>query len=189
MAEKSKEAGLGLTIDVDIREGKKEIERLRGQFDSLKLLKMIGQVQLFQINEYFRKGGTEEGPWKALSPNTLANPKRGKGAQILRNTGRLAQSFTVYGVRVKDDKVQVGTEVPYAKYHHFGGTRAYIIRPIRAKVLAFWTVKGLTFRREVKHPPLPRRPMLPTAERARNLAISSVQDYVEKTIKDKNQDG
>jgi phage virion morphogenesis protein len=55
-------------------------------------------------------------PWKPLKASTLAR-RRGKDAQILRDTGRLQNSFTV---EADKDKVTIGTNVFYAPFHQFG---------------------------------------------------------------------
>jgi phage gpG-like protein len=170
-----------ITVDTSVAEQK--MLKVQRKLDTSVLLKAIGIAHLFWINENFRAQGLEE-KWKPLARNTLANPRRGGGAQILRNTGRLAMSFTSFGVRLNgEDSVSVGTEVPYAKYHEFGGSREYEIRPVHAKVLAFWTTSGMTFRKVVRHPPLARRPLLPSKSKAEEIAKKAVDTYVEVQVK------
>jgi len=63
-------------------------------------------------------------------------------------TGRLRQSIIV---RLETGEVSVGPTVPYAPYVEYG-TKPHIIRPVRAKALAF-EVQGTTvFAKLVHHP-------------------------------------
>jgi phage virion morphogenesis protein len=60
-------------------------------------------------------------PWAPLSPVTLERRRKaGAGAQILRDTGRLANSLTYVA---SDTEVLVGTNVIYAGTHEFGAPR------------------------------------------------------------------
>lgn len=55
--------------------------------------------------------------WLGLSPRTLK--KRGAGAKILQDTGRLAASVAS---RYGKDFASIGSNVAYAAIHQFGGT-------------------------------------------------------------------
>lgn len=133
------------------------------------------------VQRNFRSEGSLSGaPWKKLSPNTIIGRRqRGKGAKILRDTGQLANSFTM---TFDANEAAVGTDKKYAPFHEHGGTRSYAIRPKRGKSLAFAHVAGrplkkammiserkhakgtpIMFSKGVIHPPLPKRKMLPTA--------------------------
>jgi len=180
-----------MSIGVDVKADTKKAERKLAEFgralEPRPLLRHIGEHVRWWINENFRKRGAvfQSGGWPPLSPNTLANPKRGgKGSQPLRNTGRLAQS---YAVKLEGDTaVRIGTDIEYAHYHE-DGTKPYTIRPANKKVLFFWTAggtkpykgKGNTFARSVNHPGIPQRRMLPDDARARKLAKQAIDAYIE----------
>lgn len=55
--------------------------------------------------------------WQGLAPRTIK--KRGAGAKILQDTGRLAASVAS---RYGNDFASVGSNVAYAAIHQFGGT-------------------------------------------------------------------
>src|SRR3990167_7994037 len=108
---------VGITGTVDVDQAEAVLLRFGLIFDNDNYLKVVGQSGLNWVNKNFRDHGTEQ-PWRPLSPNTLANPKRGgAGAQPLRDTGRMAASFVVgFGA----GSVSVGTEDKKAKWHNEG---------------------------------------------------------------------
>ena len=154
-----------ITIRTNARDAIRRIARFRRVFDEKTLLRIVGQRHLNYIDENFRLQGAERA-WRPLATSTRANPRRGAGARILRDTGRLAQSFTS---RLRGRSVEVGTNVQYAEFHE-EGTRPYVILPTRAKALRFFTADGVRFARSVQHPGLPARKMLPSKRLAENLA-------------------
>ena len=145
----------------------------------------FGIQALNWIDRNFRSEGGQltTGPWRKLSPNTIAG-RRKKSSKILQDRGAsgLKGSFTM---QFDSTRATVGTATPYAPYHE-RGTRPYIIRPKTAKMLAFPVAGGgvpvtaavrrrsnrfgsggyrrgqnLAFALEVHHPGLPMRRMLP----------------------------
>ncbi len=82
--------------------------------------------------------------WKPLSARTLAGRKKsGRGAKILRDTGRLSMSFVSGGssniFRIGPQSVTVGTEVDYAEQHEKGidvPKRKMLPTKLKAKALA-----------------------------------------------------
>lgn len=168
---------IGGSVEVDARKALQKLARLSKAMEPSDLLDAIGQSQLNWVNKNFRKAGIEQ-KWPPLSENTVAAHRRGRGAgtaQPLRDSGRLAQSFIR---RVTGDEVAVGTENKIAEYHHFG-TGPFIIRPKKAKKLRFKTAKGMVFAKEVRHPGLPKRPLLPTKETAARMAVKVINAAVE----------
>ena len=164
-----------IKVVIDVSELRRKMERAGRTLDPRGLLKAIGEAQLRWIGENFRTEGGKVGGWAPLAPNTLA-ARRGGGA-VLQDSGKLRQSFT-YSV-IGDNLVEVGTNVPYAVFHE-EGTGPYVIRPVNAKVLAFMTVDGMVFAKEVHHPGLPRRRLLPTVSEAREISIRLVQAKVKQ---------
>lgn len=150
-------------------------------------LKLMQQRFLKWVNDNFRNQGTERA-WKPLSPNTIAARRlsgRG-GVQILRDTGRMAQSFNP-GKPLSGSKIDinagiavVGTEDWKAPIHHYG-TRPFQIRPRNKKMLVFKTATGMVFSKLVNHPGIPARPILPS-ETAGNKMITDVGNAYLKRI-------
>ncbi len=161
-------------VTVNAREVDAVIRRAKRYLNPGDLLKAIGLRHLRWINDNFRAGGLDP-KWKPLSPNTVAT-RRGSGAQPLRDTGRLAQSFTE---SVQGDTVSIGTQMRIAEFHH-EGTKPYQIRPNSRRVLRFRTAAGLRYARKVNHPGLPARRLLPKKEASEKMATDIVLAAVEK---------
>lgn len=134
---------------------------------------VIGRFMLTQVQMEFRQGKDPYGtPWKPLSKTTIERRRKGKGkpgagaggVQILKDTGRLAASFTY---DADAESVTVGTNVSYAKTHQFGAAMGQYGRYYQLARLKF--AKG-DFRRAAGskkgHPipwgNIPARPFLPT---------------------------
>ncbi|MGH9942941.1 MAG: phage virion morphogenesis protein [Pyrinomonadaceae bacterium] len=82
-------------------------------------LKAAGALLVRSVERNFREQGRPQ-KWQKLAPLTLARRRRGRGRggpQILINTARLKNSV---GYRLVTEGVEVGTNVQYAKRHHFG---------------------------------------------------------------------
>lgn len=96
------------------------LEQLRAKLrDMSQPLAAIGNALKEEARLRFVEQASPYGPaWKPLSPATLANPRRGRNAQILRDTGRLMNSITYES---NASSATVGTNVIYAAIHQFGG--------------------------------------------------------------------
>ena len=93
---------------------------------------LVGQVALSKIKQAFvvkASGGIDDAgdKWEPLSQNTIDGRRVGKGigfAQILRDTGVLLNSLSPGGpanfLEPIQGGVSIGTNVPYARYHHDG---------------------------------------------------------------------
>ena len=191
-----------IEVRVDAADAVRRLTALGAALDGRAMMDLVGQRTIAWIDRNFRVGGLER-LWAPLSPNTVAARRAGKGAgtaQPLRDTGRMAQSFTpgtpdsAYDVGV--DYVTVGTNDEKAVFHQFG-TRPYVIRPKNKKFLRFVTAtpprgakkpqkaqRGFySFAREVHHPGVPARPMLPSVGTARQLAEDTLQAYVDEVVR------
>ncbi len=167
-----------LEVRIDASKAEAAVTAIGRAFQPEFFLRLVGQRQLAWINENFRREGAETA-WHPMAANTRA--KRGGAAKLLRDRGRLAQSF-VSALR-GSDTVAVGTADPRGRWHH-EGTRPYTIRPKAAQVLRFMTVNGVTFRRIVHHPGLPARPLVPSERLAAALATSVIDAAVAKIVTD-----
>ena len=141
------------------------------------LLALIGARFLSYADESFRTNG--RGKWKPLSQLTLLLRKHG-GNQPLQDSGRYKQSF----VQVSDHQTYVevgtnlktGTGLSLGRIHEFG-TGPYTIRAQKAHGLAAQTRAGawLHFGKEVRHPGIPARPVLPPKAVAERLAKETLE--------------
>ncbi len=173
---------LSAKLDVDLKEVRRRIQAFVVELDERELLEAVGLRHLKWVNDNFRREGLEK-KWRPLSPNTTAKPGRGGiSAKILRDTGRLAQSFTS---KVEGNSVVVGSADKRAEWHHFG-TRPFVIRPKNKGVLFFHTKAGPTFARIVNHPGITARKLLPSNRLGQFLADqvinAAVKRVVEKTF-------
>lgn len=180
-------------IRVDIKKAQTKIRRIRAALDTRKMLNAIGLRQLKWINDNFKQQGRlrESGGWKPLADSTRFARRQGS-PQVLQDTGRLRQSFVH---KVSGTKVSVGTADKKAAWHEFG-TSPYIISPKNKNSLVFAhpngtaTIKGHGtlhfngktgfFLKEVHHPGLEPRPMLPTRRQARKLAKDVLKAFVKR---------
>lgn len=185
----------GIQITVDTRKAMAQLQSVGLGMNPNTYLSLIGQRLLSWVNKNFKDQGTEK-PWKPLSPNTLiARRMMGKGSKILRDTGRMAQSFTFWyqaDAGANEVRVLVGTEDQKAEWHE-KGTAPYTIQPKGSGYLKFPVAvsggRGFVSTKQVNHPGLPSRPMLPTENTGRNLAEVTLQAYVEKVIAKANEAG
>ena len=165
-------------LDVDLKEARRRIRAFVVTLDERELLEAVGLRHLKWVNDNFRQEGSEK-KWKPLSPNTTAKPGRGGiSAKILRDTGRLSQSFTS---NVEGNTVVVGSADKRAEWHHFG-TRPFVIRPKNKRVLFFHTKAGPTFARVVHHPGIPSRKLLPSNRLGQFLADQVINAAVKKVV-------
>lgn len=163
---------------------------VRDAFDPAVLLTAIGARFTSYIDESFRTQG--RGSWRPLSFLTLLFRRGGEAA--LQNTGRYKQSF----VTETDNRtfVEVGTNLmtPNGKFSlgkiHELGTKPFIIRPVNKKVLAAQATGSaggrmagwIFFGKEVHHPGIPARPVLPTQVVADKLAQETIDAVLSRTI-------
>ena len=157
------------------------------------------------IDRNFRAQGglLATGPWAKLRPNTVAG-RRKNTSLILQDSGQLRQS---YQMNFDSQQTVVGSADPKALWHG-KGTKPYTIKPKNAKALAFPVAEGgravtvavrlksarfgtgayrkgqnLAFAKEVHHPGLPARRMLPTArELLPQLIRTSINFLKEKGL-------
>ena len=170
-------------VHVDTSAAQRALATIQRGVDNRAYLDLVGQRVLNWVDLNFREHGSEH-PWKPLSPNTIAS-RRGSGrggVQPLRDTGRLAQSFTA---RRSGDSITVGTQDQKAQWHHLG-TRPYTIMPKRRGGVLRFTIagRGVLYRTRVRHPGLPARPLLPSQRLAEELALQVLQTYVDAVIKE-----
>lgn len=96
--------------------------------------------------------------------------------QLLKKDGKLVGSITPHHDATS---AGVGTNVPYAPIHQFGGkTRAHTIRARRKKALAF----NGRFAKSVNHPgsDIPARPFLMLTPAGQEEISQAVQEYFAK---------
>ncbi len=161
--------------------------------DMRKFHARLGVNYLRWINKNFRRQGIEK-KWKRLEPQSTIFARRKKSSKILQDKGILRNSFTS---RFNHTEVRVGSAIKYSQVHEEGGKKTYTIRPKRKKVLAFPHSQGnrilrkLALRRgnirgffaqEVRHPPLPKRKMLPSRRLAQNIATQTYIKFIREAL-------
>lgn len=176
---------MNIEINVDTSGGDAKLNRVLAAIAPRKLFMVLGARFLAYIDESFRTSG--RGRWRKLRPSTIAFRKHG-GSKPLQDTGRYKQSFQkpktdnqTYITFGSNAKTKSG--IPLSKIHELG-TKPYVIRVKRAKVLAAQTRLGqwVFFGREIQHPGIPARPVLPSQQRAATLARETINAIV-KAIK------
>lgn len=79
-------------------------------------LKKGGLVMLRSIDENFKSSGRP--PWKQLKTSTAVwKARHGYSVLPLTRSGQLRRSITY---RVDSTRLQIGTSVPYARFHQYG---------------------------------------------------------------------
>lgn len=152
---------LGVTITVNTKNAEKMLAGVGQKLKQREYLTLVGQALLQWVGRNFEDEGTEK-RWKPLSPRTIAGRrKRGSGARILRDTGRMAMSF-VSTVSRTGQWVSVGaagskTHGDLARWHHFGTRR------------------------------VPVRPLLPSKNAGRKIAMDEMTNYVNVVVVEANR--
>jgi phage virion morphogenesis protein len=107
---------------------------------------MEGIAQILVSNTQLRfvdQNDPAGNPWVRLSDVTLARRrKNGDGAQILRDTGRLANSINA---RVEGGSVSLGTNVVYAITHQQGAKKGQYGRSRRGGPIPWGNVPARSF--------------------------------------------
>lgn len=112
-----------IQVDIDDREARELLNELKRRMaDITPVLEAVGQVLQSGTQQRFIDQKAPDGtPWTALSAATIA--RRGAGAQILRDTGRLMNSISY---KVTGESVTVFTNVIYSGTHQVGNPRRNI---------------------------------------------------------------
>ena len=187
-----------VTVDVkiNIKAAQKKLKKIGSKLNQRQLLNAIGLRQLKWINDNFKHKGAlrQSGGWKPLEESTKFG-RRQADPKTLQDTGRLRQSFVH---KVRGISVSVGTGDKKAPWHEFG-TKPYTIRAKTKRFPAFphqggksvirgheqsrFNGKPGAFAKEIDHPGLAARPMLPTKRIARQLAVKVLNAFVEREIR------
>lgn len=135
--------------------------------NNTQLMKILANTMQYAVDQNFQSGGRPK--WAGL---------KYRQGQPLINAGELRSSIRPdYGKNF----ALVGTNVPYAAIHQFGGkTKPHTIRPVLKKALAF---NGGVFK-AVHHPgsKIPARPFLKLTEQDERDLEQDVVDYINEQI-------
>lgn len=195
-----------IVIRVDSLIAKERLERALAAIQVQPLLKRIGERLKGFVDESFRTRG--RGAWAPLAWSTVAMRAHG-GSVPLQDTGSYKQSWTSRTFVTPDGGyAEVGTaKTPLAFWLEYGtgtfaGKGPYTIRIRNAKVLAarfgggagqFQMLGGgavlrggknanwVFFGKEVQHPGIPGRPVLPTTAEGEKLldeVVKGVEDQI-----------
>ena len=117
-------------VDINDQEARDLINELKRRMGNLTpVMDAVGGIlQSGTQQRFVDQRGPDGSPWAALSPVTLARRRKaGRGAQILRDTGRLMNSISY---KVTGDSVKVFTNVIYAGTQQLGARQgAYRASP------------------------------------------------------------
>lgn len=161
-----------MAFAITIRADSSPIEavlKLLGSFDSLKaqLFDEIGAGLESSVQNRFLTGTDVDGnPWK------ISWRVRMQGGETLRDTGRLMNSYTY---NVLSHGVEVGTNVEYAPYLHFGAT----ILPKNGQYITF-AVGGQY--RKVKQSILPPRTQLGLDAEDEVMVLDIVGSFIDEHL-------
>jgi phage gpG-like protein len=148
------------SVVIDARKFRSRMQKLGMLIESKEITKLAGlDILAFVADNFQTEGASGGSPWQPLSPFTIARRRKGRGGggiKILQDTGRLKQSF----ISGRPDNVfrqfggkgiDVGTTVSYAPKHEFGDSGP---------------------------PRIPQRKMLPTRDRAQEIAAKSIEAII-----------
>ncbi len=140
---------------------------------------MAATVMSWALRNFDTKGSKlKDGRWPKASLNTFLSRKKGVG-HLLLDKGKLRGSLNQ---AVTQRRAAVGFSDKKAKWHHFG-TRPYTITPKNKKFLRFQTTGGTVFTKEVNHPGLPARRILPKESEVIDDLVRQVNLLVQKKIR------
>lgn len=168
---------VSIKIDATTKPLQRTLAELKKKAGDLRpLMKSIGEHMLRSVDDNFDAETDPDGrPWKPVRPETMAR-KRVK--KILHGMGRLRGSVNY---RADARSVEIGTPVIYGAIHQLGGkTRPHVIRPRRAKALAW--LGGRHPVKKVDHPGsvIPARPYLGVGKRDRTAIGRIVKRHMSR---------
>lgn len=187
-----------LVIKVDVTAANRQLATVGKALAPSTILKVIGLRMVSFVDESFRTSG--RGKWAPLRPSTIEGRREGS-SMPLQDTGKYRMSFTGQSGSGFDPEghppvtdgmtfVQIGTESPLKDWHE-RGTKPYTIRAknnrhglLRKNPNGSWTFFG----KEVHHPGLPARPVLPTFAEATKFSQETVQAMLDRVIANANAD-
>lgn len=171
-------------IEISTADGQKFLRLVSDAITPTAILGVVGARFVSFVDESFRTSG--RGAWPPLAASTLEFRRHG-GSAPLQDSGRYKASY----VEETDGAtyVEVGTNLKTAdgrllgKIHEFG-TGPYAIRVKRARVLAAQARSGrwFFFGKEVHHPGIPARPVLPTKAVAERLVTETLDAMLTRVI-------
>lgn len=178
-------------VELDSEEVKKLVNEVLKSVEPTRLLKLIGVKNKSWIIRNFKAKGRLNKTWAPLKESTIEARRQGSSSP-LQDTGHLRRSFE--SRILSRNTVEIGSDLEIAKYHEEGTKGPYRIAPRNKKYLTIPSPLGKVFSsgalagkrgffaKEVMHPGLVARPMLPSKHIAEKLAIGVIQTRL-KAIK------
>ena len=179
---------VGINIRVDIKEANRKLRRLINLINVRELLMAIGQRHIKWMDENLKRAGIEKRHKKMAKSTITARPTRSSSSHFSsRYRSRLSQSMTVRLLGL--EAVVAGTEDEFAEIHH-KGTGPYIIRPKKAGgFLRFESGGGIVFAKQVNHPGIPSRSLLPTKFTSERLARGILDAIIKRKVREAGTGG
>jgi phage gpG-like protein len=179
---------MAVSIKLDEQKLRDVKARLKSQIDVMKNLNTpLSKIatNLYQsVMQNFREGGTDKEKWRPLAMFTLfvkshRKEKQTKKPLLLQDTGYMRMSIVPV---VGDNFAQVGTNVPYAKLHQFGG----MSEPNSVRIASFWRRRPSTGEQDVRvheytmnirRHRVPARPFLTIREQHKQRIMGIVRSW------------
>jgi len=159
-----------IKIDIQMKLLQERVASIRGRIATKRpFMQSVAGIMLNAVKTNFQAGGRP--PWK---PSKRVQEK---GGQTLIRSGMLLRSLQS---RATEDKALVGTNMPYAAIHQFGGkTKAHVIQARRARAL-FWPGAKHPVK-SVNHPgsTIPPRPFLALTDADKQDILAAAKTYLE----------
>lgn len=187
-----------ISVRVDFDDVIRNLRRLGKAVEPIVIMDTVGNAQLTWFGKLFRSQGKLVGGWKPLAKSTKFARRGTGGGQILRDTGRLAQSFQILRGPTSA-LVEVGSKEKKAEWHN-EGTKPFTIRPKNKKMLAFAHPDGGVIlkkgankgkrgvlARVVNHPGIPKRQIIPNAATINKIAEAAIDGILRKATKGFNR--
>jgi len=154
-----------IEVEMDSAEARQLLNELKTRLGDLgPVLEAVGQITQSGTQQRFvDQRGPDGQAWAPLSAVTLARRRKaGRGAQILRDTGRLMNSISY---RVGGESVSVFTNVIYAGTHQYGARKGAYGRTRRGAPIPWGHI--------------PARPFLGYSSEDNEAVIEVLQGYLQ----------
>jgi hypothetical protein len=124
-----------IDVEVDgLREARAALQRMRDRSHDLSPAwqELITWWAATNVEHFSSRGRRWRTPWEPLKPTTVAQKRRqGFLADPLVRTARMREDLTrrpLGAEHITHNRVDVGTDAPYAKFHQRGAPRAHLPR-------------------------------------------------------------
>ncbi len=167
---------------------KKEVFKLNKNLKMHKVLNDVADIIVKDIKEGISKHSRDvnDRPFKRLSENTIAS-KKFKGSPFpnkpLYDEGKMKNVYVSKRAGNYAEISPNNRDRRKANIVHQEGSGPYTIRPKNKKILSFYTSRGRTFSKEVKHPGNKVREWFGVSPRTAKPIDTAVKEHIRKALK------